>query len=141
MNEFDEKLALYQNILEIEDWLGIKHNPQILKQVWDTMNDYYCDLQQMRDEIVYSEFEDDDEAPSLVAEDIDEAEMERQIEEADKNLEDKREKEAEEESDFYEKLPEPDMDDDFEDQKPKITDGNRISVITKDGSTLKILII
>lgn len=137
MNEFDEKLALYQ----IEDWLGIKHNPQILKQVWDTMNDYYCDLQQMRDEIVYSEFEDDDEAPSLVAEDIDEAEMERQIEEADKNLEDKREKEAGEESDFYEKLPEPDMDDDFEDQKPKITDGNRISVITKDGSTLKILII
>ena len=41
MNEFDEKLALYQSILEIEDWLGIKHNPRILREVWDTMNDYY----------------------------------------------------------------------------------------------------
>lgn len=31
MDDFNDKIDLYQLILEIEDWLGIKHNPQILK--------------------------------------------------------------------------------------------------------------
>lgn len=147
MNEFDEKLALYQMILELEDWLEIKHNPQILKQVWDTMNDYYCDLLQMRDEKAYSELEETDEVSSIEgSENIDEAEKKRQIEEAYKELEEIWEKEAEEKSDFYEELPEPDSsnfdwdvyedEEDFEDQKPKKTDGNRISIITKDESTI-----
>jgi len=145
MNEIDNKLALYQNILELEDWLGIKHNPQILKEVWDTMNDYYCDLQQMRDDIVYSELGRDDEALSIAdSEDIDEAEKRRQIEEAYKELEDIRKKEAEE-TGLDEELPIPDLsyldfEDDFEDlkqkPKPKKTDGNRISIIIKDGSTI-----
>lgn len=31
MDDFNDKIDSYQLILEIEDWLGIKHNPQILK--------------------------------------------------------------------------------------------------------------
>jgi hypothetical protein len=86
-DDFDEKLVLYQSILELEDWLDIKHNPQILKEVWDTMNDYYCDLQQMRHEIVYSELEENDKASSTANyENIDEVEKKKQIEEAYKEL-------------------------------------------------------
>lgn len=142
MNEFDKKLDLYFLILELEDWLGIKHNPQILKEVWDTMNDYYCNLEQMRYDIVYSELED--ETPSIVdSEDIDEVEMERQIEESYKNLEDIRKKEAEE-SRLNEALPKSDFDYDFDDEindyfkdrKPKKTNGNRISMIIKDENTI-----
>ena len=31
MDDFNDKIDSSQLILEIEDWLGIKHNPQILK--------------------------------------------------------------------------------------------------------------
>lgn len=87
MDDFDEKLVLYQRILELEDWLYIKHNPQILKQVWDTMNDYYCDLEQMRYEKAYSELEENDKTSSIVdSENIDETEKKKQIEEAYKEL-------------------------------------------------------
>lgn len=87
MNDFDEKLVLYQRILELEDWLYIKHNPQILKQVWDTMNDYYCYLEQMRYEKAYSELEENDKTSSIVdSENIDETEKKKQIEEAYKEL-------------------------------------------------------
>ena len=69
------KSLLCSMILELEDWLEIKHNPQILKQVLDTMNDYYCYLEQMRYEKAYSELEEIDEASSIVdSENIHEAE-------------------------------------------------------------------
>ena len=82
MDEIDEKLALYHNILELEDWLEIKHNPQILKEAWDTMNDYCCDLERMRHEIAYSELEDVNEQSSNEAD-----EKRKQIEESYKELE------------------------------------------------------
>ena len=97
MDDFNDKIDSYQLILEIEDWLGIKHNPQILKECWDVMNDYYCDLQQMRDEIIYSELEDynmvdedallKEAALTTCVEHIDDLEKKRQIEEAYKELE------------------------------------------------------
>ena len=97
MDDFNDKIDSYQLILEIEDWLGIKHNPQILKECWYVMNDYYCDLQQMRDEIIYSELEDynmvdeDDllkeAALTTFVEHIDDLEKKREIEEAYKELE------------------------------------------------------
>ena len=82
MDEIDEKLALYHNILELEDWLEIKHNPQILKEAWDTMNDYCCDLERMRHEIAYSELEDVNEQSSNEAD-----EKRKQIEESYRELE------------------------------------------------------
>ena len=82
MDEIDEKLALYHNILELEDWLEIKHNPQILKEAWDTMNDYCCDLERMRHEIAYSELEDVNEKSSNEAD-----EKRKQIEESYRELE------------------------------------------------------
>ena len=82
MDEIDEKLALYHNILELEDWLEIKHNPQILKEAWDTMNDYCCDLERMRHEIAYSELEDVNEQSSNEAD-----EKRKQIEETYRELE------------------------------------------------------
>ena len=97
MDDFNDKIDSYQLILEIEDWLGIKHNPQILKERWDVMNDYYCDLQQMRDEIIYSELEDynmvdedallKEAALTTFVEHIDDLEKKREIEEAYKELE------------------------------------------------------
>lgn len=97
MDDFDEKIDSYRLILEIEDWLGIKHNPQILKECWDVMNDYYCDLQQMRDEIVHSELEEynmadenaflKETAQTTCVEEIDDLEKKRQIDEAYKELE------------------------------------------------------
>ena len=82
MDEIDEKLALYHNILELEDWLEIKHNPQILKEAWDTMNDYCCDLERMRHEIAYSELEEANKESSNVDD-----EKKHQIEESYKELE------------------------------------------------------
>ena len=82
MDEIDEKLALYHNILELEDWLEIKHNPQILKEAWDTMNDYCCDLERMRHEIAYSALEDVNEQSSNEAD-----EKRKQIEESYRELE------------------------------------------------------
>ncbi|MCI6251073.1 MAG: hypothetical protein MR641_07610 [Bacteroidales bacterium] len=82
MDEIDEKLALYHNILELEDWLEIKHNPQILKEAWDTMNDYCCDLERIRHEIAYSELEDVNEQSSNEAD-----EKRKQIEESYRELE------------------------------------------------------
>ena len=82
MDEIDEKLALYHNILELEDWLEIKHNPQILKEAWATMNDYCCDLERMRHEIAYSELEDVNEQSSNEAD-----EKRKQIEESYRELE------------------------------------------------------
>ena len=82
MDEIDEELALYHNILELEDWLEIKHNPQILKEAWDTMNDYCCDLERMRHEIAYSELEDVNEQSSNEAD-----EKRKQIEESYRELE------------------------------------------------------
>ena len=87
MDEFEEKISLYHAILELEDWLEIKHNPNILKQAWDTMQDYHCDLEQMLHEVAYLDLEDTEEKKSMVSsEDIDDSEKKRQIEEAYKEL-------------------------------------------------------
>lgn len=88
MDEIDEKISLYHAILEIEDWLGIKHNPNILKQALDTMENYYCDIQQMRDEIAYSELEEENaQSPIFDSDEICDFEKKRQIEEAYRELE------------------------------------------------------
>ena len=65
MDEFDEKISLYHTILELEDWLEIKHNPNILKQALDTMENYHCDLLRMRDEVAYSDLEDTEDETSI----------------------------------------------------------------------------
>lgn len=140
MDEFDEKISLYHAILELEDWLEIKHNPNILKQALDTMENYHSDLERMRDEVVYSELEED--SSMMGSEIIDDSEKTRQIEEAYKELDEIWAKEAEEKSGFYEELPEPDLsyldydEEDAEYQKPKKTEGNRISIIKMNGSTI-----
>lgn len=87
MEEFDEKISLYHAILELEDWLEIKHNPNILKQALDTMENYHCDLERMRYEIAYSDLEGTEKETSMVnSENIDDSEKKRQIEEAYKEL-------------------------------------------------------
>ena len=82
IDEIDEKLSLYQRILELEDLLEIKHKPQILKEVWDTMNDYSCELKRIFDEIAYSELEEANKESSNVDD-----EKKHQIEESYKELE------------------------------------------------------
>ena len=83
IDEVDEKLSLYQRILELEDLLEIKHNPHILKEVWDTMNDYSCELERILDEIAYSELEEANKESSNVDD-----EKKHQIAESYKELED-----------------------------------------------------
>lgn len=87
MDEFEEKISLYHSILQLEDWLEIKHNPNILKEVYDIMAEYHCNLEQMWHEYAYSCLEDTEEGTSMVSfEDIDDSEKKRQIEEAYKEL-------------------------------------------------------
>lgn len=89
MDEFDEKISLYHVILELEDWLEIKHNPNILKQALDTLENYHSDLERMRYEVAYSDLIDTEEETSKIEfEDIDDSEKKRQIEEAYKELDD-----------------------------------------------------
>ncbi|MDD6608056.1 MAG: hypothetical protein PUF00_09940 [Paraprevotella sp.] len=87
MDEFEEKISLYHSILQLEDWLEIKHNPNILKEVYDIMAEYHCNLEQMWHEYAYSCLDDTEEGTSMVSfEDIDDSEKKRQIEEAYKEL-------------------------------------------------------